>query len=429
MSTYGPQTKPTSEARDALDRVVLINDFSKVRGGAAALVVLLAKELLEMKINVTLVTGDDGQHLTGELNNVEIVSLGEPPLLDRPAKNAMLKGLYNPAAAKMLSDWISRNDTPGTVYHVHNWSHILSASIFRSLSVVSRRTVMHAHDYFLACPNGAYADYRDGKECTLTPLSLACLSTNCDRRSYSHKLWRAARHRMRQSLWDFDKFGTDVLIIHENMAERFERAGFARSQLTTVRNPSVPYTDSRVPAEDNQEYVFIGRVEEEKGVSDFLAAARRVKARARIIGDGSKLRELSELFPEATFDGWQSRTGIAELLKSARMLVVPSRYPEPFGLVIAESLASGMPVVLPHSALLAAEVVEHGVGVACDTRSIDEFARVIESTRIDDETVGIMSRRAFELRTRFSVDPTNWSTQIVAYYHTLLRRAGCARTQ
>jgi len=423
MSTYGPQKHAVPEAHDALDRVVLINDFSKVRGGAAALVVLLAKELLEMKVNVTLVTGDNGQHLTGELNNVEIVSLGEPPLLDRPTKDAVLKGLYNPAAAKMLSDWISRNDTPGTVYHVHNWSHILSASIFRSLGVVSRRTVMHAHDYFLACPNGAYADYRDGKECALTPLSFACLSTNCDRRSYSHKLWRAGRHLIRQSLWDFDKFGTDILIIHENMGERFERAGFARSQLVTVRNPSVPYTDSRIRAEENQEYVFIGRVEEEKGVSDFLAAARRVKAPARIIGDGSKLRELSELFPEATFDGWQSRTCIAELLKSARMLVVPSRYPEPFGLVIAESVASGMPVILPHSALLAAEVADQAVGIPCDTRSIDELARVIDSTRNDDEKIGIMSRRAFDLRTRFSVDPTNWSAQIVSYYNTLLRRA------
>ena len=137
MSTDGPQTMPTSRTRDALDRVVLINDFSKVRGGAAALVALLAKELSEMKINVTVITGDDGQDLKAELNHIEIVSLDEPPLLHRPAKIAALKGLYNPSAVRMLSDWISRNDTPGTVYHVHNWAHILSASIFRSLAMVS----------------------------------------------------------------------------------------------------------------------------------------------------------------------------------------------------------------------------------------------------------------------------------------------------
>ena len=287
--------------------------------------------------------------------------------------------------------------------------------------------MMHAHDYFLACPNGAYVDYRSGKECTLKPLSLACLCTNCDRRSYTHKLWRAGRHRIRQTLWDFNRYQTDILMIHEGMREPFERSGIARSQLIPVRNPSVPYAESRIRAEENQDYVFIGRVEEEKGVSDFLAAARKAKVPARVIGDGSKLRELSEQFPEARFDGWRSRAEIAELLRSARMLVVPSRYPEPFGLVIVESLASGIPVILPHSALLKAEVTDHGIGIACDTRSIDELAQAIETSRTDDEKIGSMSRHAFELRMKFAVDPRKWSTQIVSYYHALLARSSYER--
>jgi glycosyltransferase involved in cell wall biosynthesis len=429
MNIHGSQSVQVSASTNTPDRVVLINDFSKVRGGAAALVALLAKELSEMNIDVTLITGDDGQDLKGQLNNVEVVPLDEPPLLDRPAKDAALKGLYNPAARRMLSDWILQNDTPRTVYHVHNWAHILSASIFRSLRVVSRRTVMHAHDYFLACPNGAYADYRTGKECTLSPLSFACLSTNCDRRSYSHKLWRAGRHMIRQALWDFDKHRTDILMIHEGMREPFERAGFAPSQLLTVRNPSVPYADIRIRAEENKEYVFIGRVEEEKGVSDFLAAARRANVPARVIGDGSKLRELAEQFPEAVFNGWQSRNGIAELLGSARMLVVPSRYPEPFGLVIVESLGTGVPVILPHNASLQAEVTHQGIGIACDTRSIDELTKVIEATRIDDEKISSMSRQAFDRRNSFTVDPGKWSAQIFSYYQALLTRAGRGHTR
>jgi glycosyltransferase involved in cell wall biosynthesis len=423
MHTYDPQLFPKSERSSSIDRVVLINDFSKVRGGAAALVVLLAEKLTEMKIKVTLITGDDGRDLQEQISGIEVVSLNEPPLLSRPLIAAVTKGLYNRSAGRMLSDWISRNDTAKTIYHVHNWSHILSASIFRSLHIVNRRTVMHAHDYFLACPNGAFANYRTGKECTLRPLSFACLSTNCDRRNYSQKLWRAGRHRVRQALWDFDSYKTDVLMIHERMSESFERSGIGRSQLLTIRNPSVPYTDSRIQAEDNQEYVFIGRVEEEKGVSDFLNAARKAGAPARVIGEGSTLRELAEQFPEVTFDGWQPRSGIGELIRSARMLVVPSRYPEPFGLVITESLASGIPVILPHSALLKAEVTDQEIGIACDTGSIDELAQVIQSSGMDDEKIACMSRRAFGLRDKLAVDPRIWSAQIVSYYHTLLSRS------
>jgi len=164
-------------------------------------------------------------------------------------------------------------------------------------------------------------------------------------------------------------------------------------------------------------------VEEEKGVSDFLSAARKAGAPARVIGDGSGLLELKEEFPEVTFDGWQSRSGIAELLKSARMVVVPSRYPEPFGLVMIESLASGLPVILPHSALLKAEVTDQEIGIACDTRSIDEFAQLIRSSGMDDEKIGSMSRRAFGLRNMLAIDPKDWSAQLVDYYRSLLNRA------
>jgi hypothetical protein len=208
-----------SGQRRPIDRVVLINDFSKIRGGAAALVVLLAQKLMDMGVNVTLITGDNGRDLSGMADKVEIVALNETSLLDRPALLAAAKGLYNLSSENTVSDWISRNDTPGTVYHLHNWSHIFSPSIFYSLRAVARRVVMHAHDYFLACPNGAFVNYQTGHECALRPLSLACLSTNCDRRSYSQKLWRSGRHVVRSLRWDFNSHQTDILLIHPGMRE------------------------------------------------------------------------------------------------------------------------------------------------------------------------------------------------------------------
>ena len=412
---------------DSIDRVVLINDFSQVRGGAAALVMLLAQKLSDRGIKVTLITGDDGMMSDGMIGTMEVVSLGDRPLLERPAAVAAIRGLYNPAAAKMLSRWISENDTPRTVYHLHNWAHILSASIFGSLERVSSRTVMHAHDYFLACPNGAFAHYRAGRPCQLAPISAACLSTNCDRRSYAQKLWRVARHEVRRSLWDFDRHQTNILLIHDGMTEPFLRSRIARSQLHVVRNPSVPYADRRIEVENNREFVFIGRVEEEKGVADFLSAARQAGAPARIIGDGSQLRELTERFPEAKFDGWQSRSGIAESIRNARVLVVPSRYPEPFGLVITEALGCGIPVVLPNNALLKAEVTESNIGIACNPRSINELAATIRSLMTDDKKIETMSREAFRLRDVLAVDPTVWVGKILSHYQSLLNPQHGAR--
>jgi glycosyltransferase involved in cell wall biosynthesis len=85
-----------------------------------------------------------------------------------------------------------------------------------------------------------------------------------------------------------------------------------------------------------------------------------------------------------------------------------------------EALASGLPVILPHSALLKTEIVDQGIGIACNTRSIDELAEVIESSRTDDDKIESMSRRAFDRRDKLALDPKDWSDQIVSYYRTLL---------
>jgi glycosyltransferase involved in cell wall biosynthesis len=406
----------------SIDRVVLINDFAKVRGGAAALVVLLAEQLARLKVKVTLISGDDGLSPERVSEGIEVVSLREPPLLARQAGVAFTKGLYNPSAAHLLSNWISRNDTARTVYHLHNWSHIFSASIFGALRRVGDRTVMHAHDYFLVCPNGAFNNYQTAEVCSLSPLSARCLSTNCDKRNYAQKLWRVARQTTVRTLWDFEAYQTNILLLHEGMQEPFVRSGIARSQLHTVRNPSIPFTDARVEAETNSEFAFIGRVDEEKGAIDFLDAAREAGVPARIIGEGEKLGELQRRFPEASFDGWRSHREISETLSSARMLVVPSRYPEPFGLVITEALSSGIPVILPNTALLKAEVTERKIGIGCNTRVRSELSAILKSMAQDNAGIEAMSREAFRLREMLAISPEIWSQQIVTHYLNVLNR-------
>ncbi|HSS20309.1 MAG TPA: glycosyltransferase family 4 protein [Pyrinomonadaceae bacterium] len=103
--------------------------------------------------------------------------------------------------------------------------------------------------------------------------------------------------------------------------------------------------------------LFSGRMEFLKGAHVFIDALPQVSAglRGRInvtfAGDG---RECANLQRRATglrsknievkFSGWLERPKIEELLKSADLLVVPSLWPEPFGLVGPEAGQYGVPV-------------------------------------------------------------------------------------
>ncbi len=90
--------------------------------------------------------------------------------------------------------------------------------------------------------------------------------------------------------------------------------------------------------------LFVGRVVDAKGVRDVLAAWQRsgVELPLRLAGTGTLRGELEAAGAEVL--GWVDRPRLAALYRSARVVVLPSRWQEPFGIVGLEALRAGVPV-------------------------------------------------------------------------------------
>ena len=409
-------------ARPVPDRVVVINDRSRALGGATALALLSARRLAALGVPVTLVAGDGGEGFA-ELRaaGVECVAVGGRALMERGRPGAFVDGLYNARARRAVEAWIGRFDTPGTVYHLHGWSKILSPAVFGALRAVADRTVLHAHDYFLACPNGGFADYPRRLVCERRPMSRACLLTQCDKRGAAQKGWRVARHALRERL--LDARGMDVLLIHPAMRAAFERSGFSSDRLVALRNPVRPFCEpgSLDPAARSP-MVFVGRLENEKGFADAADAASRAGVPLEFIGEGPGRAWLAEHHPDMTVHGWLDREGMQPILRRARAVVVSSRVPEPFGLAAVEALASGLPVILPDAAMLAREVVASGAGLAFETGSVDALARAMDAMR-DDARVAAMAAAALRHGATFATTEAAWVDGLLDRYAARLARA------
>lgn len=402
-----------------IERIVVINDSSVAKGGATGLSLASALAFRKRGLPVTLLTGDSGQNPELAEAGIDVVALGQDRLLSSPMHKVLFSALYNKAAEQMVADWIARNDGPGVVYHLHGWAQILSPSIFRALKPVSDRLVLSAHDFFLVCPNGAFAFLNTGAVCTLTPMSAGCVSANCDRRSYVHKLWRVARQAVRQSLFDLRREAPPVLAIHEAMRPFLVRGGVPAQAVRTVPNPVRPFLTERAPAEQNSEFLFIGRLEDGKGPDLAAAAARRAGVPLRIIGDGPMRSRLEQEYPEVIFAGRRSFEEIGPLAAQARALVMPSRYPEPYGLVAAEALWSGLPVIAADTAFLAPDIVAAGAGYSAPPR--DEAALAEAMTRLKDDGVArSMSIAAFERTRSIGLSPDAWTSALLAAYEERL---------
>jgi glycosyltransferase involved in cell wall biosynthesis len=117
----------------------------------------------------------------------------------------------------------------------------------------------------------------------------------------------------------------------ENNAERFERFF----------------------ATDGPAVLYFGKLLYNKGVHVLLEALGQLDARAVIVGFGDYRAELERLAPPGTlFTGPLEHRHLAHVLPLADVTVVPSIFPEAFGMVAAEAAAAGSPpLVARHSGL------------------------------------------------------------------------------
>jgi glycosyltransferase involved in cell wall biosynthesis len=110
---------------------------------------------------------------------------------------------------------------------------------------------------------------------------------------------------------------------------------------------------ARFFADDAPTVVYFGKLLYNKGVHVLLEALGDVDARAVIVGFGDYRAQLEALAPPRTlFTGPLEHRHLVHLLPLADATVVPSIFPEAFGMVAAEAAAAGSPpLVARHSGL------------------------------------------------------------------------------
>jgi glycosyltransferase involved in cell wall biosynthesis len=147
---------------------------------------------------------------------------------------------------------------------------------------------------------------------------------------------------------------------------QLEQAPVGFADATVVPNP-IEVEDWPFRAEKDEYLLWIGRMHPDKGAARAIDAAEEAGLPLQLAGpvqpgqedyfatavepriDGERVRYLGEVGTE------EKRS----LFAGARSLLMPIRWPEPFGMVMVEALACGTPVIaFPEGA--APEIVEHG---------------------------------------------------------------------
>ena len=138
-------------------------------------------------------------------------------------------------------------------------------------------------------------------------------------------------------------------------------------------------------AQDSAAILFVGRLEPHKGVSDLLAAFDMVSkscpsARFVVVGDGTLAPQVSDAAtrnPSITYCGRLSGEALWARYLAADIFVLPSHF-EPWGLVVNEAMAFGLPVVISDAAGCGADLMPEGrEGQVFPAGNVERLAQAI----------------------------------------------------
>jgi glycosyltransferase involved in cell wall biosynthesis len=169
---------------------------------------------------------------------------------------------------------------------------------------------------------------------------------------------------------------------------------------------------------DRPTVLYFGKLLYNKGVHLLLEALHGLDARAVIVGFGDYRDHLEQLAPPRTlFTGPLEHRHLVHLIPLADAVVVPSIFPEAFGMVAAEAAAAGCPpIVARHSGLAdVAEALEAAYGER--HRELASFAQG-DSVELQEKLHDLLALSADERRelgaAARSVAVERWSWESVA---------------
>jgi glycogen(starch) synthase len=277
---------------------------------------------------------------------------------------------------------------------------------------VWRPDVVHAHDWLVAHPAIALAQFYD------VPIVSTIHATEAGRHSgwvsgtISRQVHAVESWLVRES----DSLITCSASMSDEITDLF---GPGLAQTTVICNgidaARWPFA-ARRPRTGPAELLYVGRLEYEKGVHDAIAALPRIRrahpgTTLTIAGDGTQQDWLVEqarkhkVLKATRFAGHCEHTGLLELLHRADAAVLPSHY-EPFGLAALEAAAAGTPLVTSNIGGLGEAVINGVTGVSCPPRDVAGLAAAV-CTVLDDPPAA--QRRARAARKRLTSD-FDWQT-------------------
>lgn len=336
--------------------------------------------------------------------------------------------LYSFEAKRKVRELI-KNEKPD-IAHIHNIYHQISPSILGEFKKAKIPVVATLHDYKMISPEYLlYSQYpksmytRDVKKYRYykiiprkTIKNSYAASTLAAFEMYFHKLFR------------FYERNVDLYIAPSQFVKDiFVEWGWDGSKIEVlhhyVNHDNYPYSfmyDSQDPY-----IIYWGRHSGEKGLDYLIKAMEKLPdVRLIVCGTGPDHEDLKQMaenmrLNNIEFKGFVPDDELSRLVRDAQFVVVPSVFPETFGLVITEAFAYGKPVIAPNRGAPPELIDEGETGYLFAPQDVRDLQKQIKKLWNKKDDIIRMSHNA-RTKAEKVFDPRIHIDQLIGYYDQLI---------
>ena len=368
-------------------KILFVNKYAGDIGGVERYINALSSRLRDMGHNTALIHADQlpGKREFDEYYSVKILWEKELSLTK--------------TTEKVLDDILGEY-CPDIVY-LHNIDNREAVEKFKECA----RTFWYIHGYKAVDPDGKMLLY-DPVETSSYGLSPMCFVRAYTRKSMPRHPLKAIRSysRAKRALSELKR--TDSVIVASSHMRRILVRNGIREDKIKVIPYFVHYKDpgDASPAKSGH-MLYSGRIAEGKGLDVLIEVLGVLEGDVflDVAGTGpeedlvrQKARQIG-LEDRVIFHGWKSHEELAELYRTCCFLVVPSVWPEPFGICGIEAAFFGKPAVAFNVGGISEWLIDGETGFLVEPYNKAKMADRIMALLADDDLRRRMGKRAREL--------------------------------
>ena len=327
------------------------------------------------------------------------------------------------------------------IAHFHNTFPLISPSAYYACKRMKVPVVQTLHNYRLTCLNACLL-YRNAicEKC-LGRTPWYGIFRKCYRNNLAASIVAFSTLVIHRFLGTYRKQIDAYIALTEFGRTKMIQAGLPEKKV--VVKPNVVFSSERVSFPSSPRdatVIYAGRLSPEKGIDllidvwaniindDCIRSAFSQRPKLLIIGDGPEKETLEQrvntysVNSTVEFAGKLQHSALLDKMRTALLLVLPSRWYEGFPMTIVEGFTQSLPAIVPNVGGHASIVQEDVTGFHFEIGNISDLERVLRHALSDPSKLKSMGENAFDfIHASDSMPSRNVNKLLDIYHHCILQ--------